>query len=284
MRYLYPALPLATIFIASAFASAARRLLPALSGRYHTCRRPALPRPLLPPIVQLAVQGFRAEPAFQPRARRFVTAHTPERNLVAYFNRTHPGSPVAFFESSAIAGLRAPSITTTWHNIEFRNRMLECKTPPDCLSIVQDHGAHLVIAPVPGSGAYITTTPMEAFLKHCTVSELRSGNFLAGHLQGHCSTGWDQPGPVLPPGEFDDFDDRLLYTGLWFRGQFADASRGTLTYSNDPGATVVLRFNGTEVRYVYTKAFNRGIAEIRWTARAKAHSTCTRHRSPGNRQ
>jgi len=118
------------------------------------------------------------------------------------------------------------------------------------------------VAPAPGSGLPIATTPIETFLKHCTEPEVRSGNFFAGRAKENCSSGWDQPGPPAPPGSYDDFDPRILYTGIWTRGRFAGASGGTLTYSNVAGATLVFPFRGTEVLYTYTKAFNRGFAEI----------------------
>jgi hypothetical protein len=99
-------------------------------------------------------------------------------------------------------------------------------------------------------------------LEHCTTPELRAGNFYAARVNDTCLSTDTQPGPLLSAGEYDDFDGRVQYTGLWFRGKFPDASGGTLTYSNSPGASVICRFTGEEVRYVYTKAFNRGIAEI----------------------
>ncbi len=128
--------------------------------------------------------------------------------------------------------------------------------------MLQDYGVGLVVAPLPGSGVPITTTPIEAFLKHCTEPEARSGKFYAGRLKDTCSGDWDEPGPPAPSGEYDDFDVRVLYRGLWTRGRFPEAAHGTLTYSKAPGAALLFPFDGAEVVYVYTKAFNRGIAEI----------------------
>ncbi len=44
--------------------------------------------------------------------------------------------------------------------------------------------------------------------------------------------------------------------------QFPEPYQHTLTYSNIPGATISLAFVGTAVTYVYTRARNRGIAEV----------------------
>jgi hypothetical protein len=44
--------------------------------------------------------------------------------------------------------------------------------------------------------------------------------------------------------------------------QFQDAYRHTLTYSDVPEAAVSLAFSGSAITYVYTRASNRGIAEV----------------------
>jgi hypothetical protein len=64
-------------------------------------------------------------------------------------------------------------------------------------------------------------------------------------------------------GNYDDTNSRITYQGNWIRDlQFSQADRGTLTYSNEAGATLQFDFQGTELTYSYTKAFNRGLAEV----------------------
>jgi 4-amino-4-deoxy-L-arabinose transferase-like glycosyltransferase len=60
----------------------------------------------------------------------------------------------------------------------------------------------------------------------------------------------------------DDTSWTIAYSGDWSRGDFDKAWNSTLTYSADPGATARFAFDGTELRYVYSKAFNRGLAAI----------------------
>jgi hypothetical protein len=68
---------------------------------------------------------------------------------------------------------------------------------------------------------------------------------------------------TAPPGDYDDFDARIRLRAAWTRDrQFPDADRHTLTYSNVPGAMASLRFSGDAITYVYTRAYNRGIAEV----------------------
>ncbi len=262
-RYQYPILPFATLWIASAFA-ALRGLSPRLYRLAIAVAAALLCLDLyFLPSSNWMFKDFVSNPASNRARTDYITAHAPERNLIAYLNRAHPGVPVAFFESDAIAGLAAPAVATTWHTVDFYLRMLAAKTAPDCLSIVAANSARFVIAPRPGSPTLVKTTPMEAFLKYCTSSEQRSGNFFAGRVSAQCSPAWNQIGPAQPAGDYDDTAAGVLYRDVWFRGQFPAASGSTLTYSNTPGASFVFRFTGAEARYVYTKAFNRGIAEIK---------------------
>lgn len=262
VRYLYPALPLATVFIASAFAA-----MRGVYGRLYQVVVALAAAVLCLDLYFLPSSGwthkdFVSNPASSRARSEYVTAYAPERNLVAYLNQADPGLPAVFFESNAIAGLRGVALTASWHAPELYNRVVAAHSPLDCFRILEDYGVHLVVAPSPGSGVPITTTPIEAFLKYCTEPEERSGNFYAGRLKDTCSSGWDEPGSPAPSGEYDDFDARILYRGVWARGRFAEASHGTLTYSNARGAALVFPFEGAEVLYGYTKAFNRGIAEI----------------------
>jgi hypothetical protein len=62
---------------------------------------------------------------------------------------------------------------------------------------------------------------------------------------------------------YDDTDARIEFTGKWVRDrQFPAASAGTLTYSNTPGDRFRFAFQGVGVTLLYTKAFNRGVAEV----------------------
>jgi hypothetical protein len=63
-------------------------------------------------------------------------------------------------------------------------------------------------------------------------------------------------------GMVDGASSAVAYAGIWRAGVFRQASGGTLTYSDRPGATARICFEGTELQYVYTKASNRGLAEV----------------------
>jgi hypothetical protein len=68
---------------------------------------------------------------------------------------------------------------------------------------------------------------------------------------------WD-PGAAA----VDDASSAISYAGKWSSGTFASAFRGTLTFSDDPGAAARFSFDGVELQYAFTRAPNRGIAEV----------------------
>jgi hypothetical protein len=110
----------------------------------------------------------------------------------------------------------------------------------------------------------LSTTLIETFLARCTAAEFRSGGFYIASMgpDGGCASRSGPPPPPAPAGQYDDRDPRIVYERAWGRGRFAETSDGTLTASNSADATFRFSFNGAGVTYIYTKAFNRGIAEI----------------------
>jgi hypothetical protein len=68
---------------------------------------------------------------------------------------------------------------------------------------------------------------------------------------------------VLSSGLYDDLDARIEYWGRWDSGRFREALNGTITYSNGAGDLFRAAFEGAEITWVYTKAYNRGLAEVR---------------------
>ena len=94
---------------------------------------------------------------------------------------------------------------------------------------------------------------------------------------------WQAP---APPGAYDDADARIRLREPWTRDpQFQDAYQHTLTYSNIPGASVSMAFQGAGITYVYTRAYNRGIAEVWIDGQLKDHvDLYARNTAWGSRQ
>lgn len=70
------------------------------------------------------------------------------------------------------------------------------------------------------------------------------------------------PPPVSVPGIIDDSSSQLCWAGDWQSERFPQAIDGTITYTNQAGASVTIAFEGSGLKYVYTRAYNRGIAEV----------------------
>jgi hypothetical protein len=66
-----------------------------------------------------------------------------------------------------------------------------------------------------------------------------------------------------PQSVVDDSSAAVQYVGLWSHGSFPGAEGLTESYSKDPGSVARLSFEGNEITYVYSKAPNRGIAEVK---------------------
>ena len=61
---------------------------------------------------------------------------------------------------------------------------------------------------------------------------------------------------------YDNMDSSIRYTGAWIFDKFKEATNGTIAYSNNPGDSFRFQFQGSEIRWVYTRAFNRGMAVV----------------------
>jgi hypothetical protein len=69
--------------------------------------------------------------------------------------------------------------------------------------------------------------------------------------------------PAIPRGMYDDTDPRIVLHAPWVRdNQFREAFGHTLTYTSIPGASISFSFTGESITYIYTRAYNRGIAEV----------------------
>lgn len=63
-------------------------------------------------------------------------------------------------------------------------------------------------------------------------------------------------------GAVDGASRSVAYSGIWRAIVFPQAFGGTLSYSDQPGATARVCFDGTELQFIYTKAPNRGMAQV----------------------
>ncbi len=190
----------------------------------------------------------------------YVERARPELKLIEYLNRTAPGEPVAFFGGSAIAGLNARAYTDQWRTYEFWKDLIHAGSPEEIATMFRQLGIHYVIAPVL---LETNSANVRYFMQQWTVP--------SGVTSGREALFEVIRAPVTPPhqritaapGSYDDLALEIEYIGTWLHDrQFKEPSSGSLTYSSQPGDSLRLAFRGSGVTYVYTKALNRGIAEV----------------------
>ena len=249
VRYVYPALPLFSIAIA-----------------WLVAEMPAL----LAAVVALTALNLWFMPASGPYHRdfalfrkdqteRYLETSRPVK-LIDYLNRTAPGEPVAFLGGNSIAGLNARAYTDQWHTWQFRKGLATARSPMEIAAMFHELGIRYVIAPRALQTPFYT---VKQFVAEWTEpSGVSYGDFVLLRVRAAPELSAVEATPA-EPGAYDDADPHIDYRGAWMKDlQFPQASKGSITYSGMPGDTVRLRFSGREITYVYTKALNRGIAQV----------------------
>ncbi len=250
LRYVYPALPLLSI----GFAWLLSEIPPIAAG--------AAALVALNMYFFAAAGWYHKDFALFTRAQwsDYMTVSGPQRELVEVMNRTAPGQPVAFIRGGAIAGLHARGFSDQWHTYRFWRRMIESEETSQVAQEFREYGIHYIITPVPVDSSFEV---VRRFVEEWTApSGASRGVFQLRRVM-------DLPLAKRPdvepagPGTYDDRDPRIDYTGAWLHDkQFKAASFGSITYSNVPGDSFKLFFSGTSIEYIYTKALNRGTAEV----------------------
>ncbi|MCU1337258.1 MAG: glycosyl transferase, family 2 [Bryobacterales bacterium] len=250
LRYLYPALPLASLAIAwivaeapSMVSSAALHFLIALnlwflpsSGSYN--KDFALLR--------------------HSEIRPYVERMAPVRLLIADLNRRAPGEPVAFFSTEQTGDLNGPAYTDSWHSERYWNRLQNAQTPRAVATILNDLGIHYVVAP---DWRQVGPLPVQLFVR-LWLDPLREPVGPLGLFRMRDLTTPPDTSP-FSTGRYDDLDERVEYSGAWRPDlQFRQSSDQSITYSDTPGNWFRISFTGRAITYVFTQAANRGIAKV----------------------
>ena len=249
LRYLYPALPLASLAIAWLVAEA-----PATVGTPGLLSLIALNVWFLPSSgwYHNDFALFR-HAEIQPYLERMA----PVRLLIDDLNHRAPGEPVAFFSIEETGGLNGPAYTDTWHSERYWNRVRHARNARDVAVIFNELGIHYVIAPASGK---VNSPTVERFLRR-QLEPIRPPLGSLGLFR--ITEVLPQDMSPLAPGRYDDLEERVSFSGSWQPDfQFPETSGQSLTYSDAPGESFRITFTGSALTYVYTEAANRGIAEI----------------------
>ncbi len=260
-RYLYPALPLFMVLAAGTLAAARGASAP----RYRALLAAALALFFLNlwflPASGWYHKDFFLNTLLDPSEReRYLDASAPSRRLVAYLNEKRPGQPVAFLETGQTAGLRGRAYTVSWHHYDFDRRLKSAASPLECGKLMQELGIRQFVAP--SDLRRVSLPSLRSYLAAFTRPEYQRAGWQVSSRRHGSLVSPPAPGPV-PSGNYDDTDLAVDYWGQWSTGrQFPKAAHATVTYSNRPGDWFRLAFQGTEITWFYTKAFNRGRAEV----------------------
>jgi len=249
LRYLYPALPLASIAIAWFIA-----VLPTTAGIVVLLTLTALNLWFLPSsgYYNQDFALFR-HADIQPYLERTA----PARLLIDDLNHRAPGEPVAFFSNDQTGGLIGPAYTDSWHSERYWSRLKAARDAREIAFMLDQMGIHFVVAPASRSA---NLWSVQLFLR-VWVDPVRAPIGPLGLLRLKDVNAPPDTAPI-PPGRYDDLDMRVQYTGPWRPDvQFPESFATSLTYSDAPGATFRITFTGRAITYVFTQAANRGIAE-----------------------
>jgi len=258
-RYLYPALPLFMLLAAGVMAAAREASL----VRHRALAAAAVALFFLNtwflPASGWYHKGFFVNRLLDPSGwDRYLETSAPARQLVTWLNGNHPGKPVVFIETGQTPGLQGRAFTTTWHHANFHRRLVAAAYEEDCLRLMQELGVVLFVAP--SDPRLVSRPAVRAFLARFTRSEYQHGGWRVASLREEFSPLLRQ---AASPGSYDDTDLVISYWGDWTGGrQFDKAANGTVTFSNRRGDWFRFVFEGSDVTWFYTKALNRGRAEV----------------------
>jgi hypothetical protein len=267
VRYLYPAFPLLTLALALASRpgpeGAPSRPWPSgrmLAGAALVCLGLNL---WFLPSSSWYHKTFCLNPLERGAAGRYLAVAAPVRLLVDRLNRRHPGENVLFLETGDIAELRAQAYTNGWHSYMFMQRVMALRTPHEALELARQLGIRHFIYPDPASGVPVREALWKDLIDRCSQTEAGvpsgPGGFRLANLRPCTAAAAEVPAA----GVYDDPDPRISFFGYWSHdAQFAQAANHSVTYSDVPGASFQFTFRGTAITWVYTKALNRGIAQV----------------------
>jgi glycosyltransferase involved in cell wall biosynthesis len=263
-RYLYPALALLMAPFAALLgwpaAGALRGILLAL----------AVPCVLLntwflPSSNYYHGNFYEAGPFSRGMRQEYIHNNAPMREIGQYMNRAHPGASVFLADGSELSAFNAEVYSNGWHQYAVFARLQRARDAREIADILDGWNVRYVVGPKPGFGFTLNHPALWDLLRDCITPEYQTTWLTLGRLEKNCQAAGQtnrEPLTVLP-GWYDDSDRAIVYQGSWIHDQgWPQAHSNTVTFSNTPGSAVRFQFQGSSLAYVYTRAANRGRADI----------------------
>jgi hypothetical protein len=193
-------------------------------------------------------------------AQTYIEQNAPIRLVLNELNRISPDHPVVIFGSDATAGLKMQAYTNTWHSDRFTRELERRTEPAEVADLLRGLGANSIAAPENLRSEF---SPAREFMReYLGPTGFRRGGLAIFHLRDH-PLKLEETAP-LGPGIWDDLADSIVYSGRWYHDwQFPQTFEHSVTYSSDPDVSFAVRFKGSAITYIYTKAANRGRALIK---------------------
>jgi hypothetical protein len=218
-------------------------------------------------------KDFYAKNPFSPVGREaYLRDYAPVRYVVQEFSHKHAGSRVYLATASAdIADVNGDPYGAFIHQWGIRMKVRETHGIPNLARLFRQWRIrYFVVEDTTGD----QSSTMHDFIQACTQEEFRDLSFSVTVLRPECDTDDQgkleaQAASVYPPlrvmqkGIYDDADAAVQFRGDWTHSRaFGRAERGTISFSDGADSAALLAFEGTAVTYVFTRAPNRGKAEV----------------------
>jgi glycosyltransferase involved in cell wall biosynthesis len=204
-------------------------------------------------------------------ASRALAAVSPSRALVRHFHRAHRGEPVLLTGDDDMADIAGDGYPADWHSTAFFARILSSESLPEIVRVMRDEKVRYFIGQK-RNPLLDRPEALRELLAFCTVREFELGDYYYARLAPECEQGYDdaiskriveRPLVTSPAGWYDDFDPAIRFQGNWEHSTgFEKPYHGTISFAGQMGARAELAFEGRSLVYLFTKAFNRGIAEV----------------------
>lgn len=216
-------------------------------------------------------RDFMLDPRDPAEAAAYETEGAPSRKLARELNYIAPGQSALFLDTITFSDLRARAYTDLWHHWSFVEELKKAGNAVECLRLMNSREIFWYLAPASQKLQGLQNVALERFLARFTTRVAENGVYELRRLkpQFRGEQGLTRAADLqreeekLTPGEFDDADIRVGFSGFWQKSRvFPQAYNGTESWTDNPAAYTYIVFRGKSVTWNYATAPNRGIARI----------------------
>ncbi len=269
VRYLYAAMPPILVGFAALLGWAAQRAWLYRTLAVYLVAATALNAWFLPSSSYYHKDFCLRLPFSRAERERYKGEAAPIRKVIDYYNGAHPRSTVLLTASNESAGLTGNFYANHWHQYPVLERIQHAPSAEALFELLRGWHIDYLISPKPTAGEPLSPPTLKKLIDFCTVPEFEAGDTYLAQLEPDCEQRIAsyrpprEPSLMVAAGYYDDLDPAILFRGDWYHDQtFAEPFRHTIAYTDRAGADASIAFEGESLTYIYSKAPNRGIAEV----------------------